>query len=52
MFKRHKDKGAIPVLVTPTQRRAFNADGTLKPTHGDFPDAMRAVAQKNECSTY
>ncbi|MBF4471407.1 rhamnogalacturonan acetylesterase [Flavobacterium sp. HJJ] len=41
-----KDKGAFPVLVTPTQRRAFNSDGTLKETHGDFPDAMRAVAKK------
>jgi lysophospholipase L1-like esterase len=41
-----RTKGAIPVLVTPTQRRAFNPDGTLKPTHGDFPDAMRAVAKK------
>ncbi len=42
-----KDKGAIPVLVTPTQRRAFNENGTLKETHGDFPAAMRTVAQKN-----
>ena len=42
-----KDKGAIPVLVTPTQRRFFNENGTLKETHGEFPDAMRAVAQKN-----
>lgn len=42
-----KDKGAIPVLVTPTQRRFFNENGTLKTTHGEFPDAMRAVAQKN-----
>jgi len=42
-----KDKGAIPVLVTPTQRRSFNENGTLKETHGDFPAAMRAVAQKN-----
>lgn len=41
-----RNKGAIPVLVTPTQRRAFNSDGTLKPTHGDFPNAMRAVAKK------
>ncbi|WP_281298654.1 rhamnogalacturonan acetylesterase [Flavobacterium limnophilum] len=41
-----RNKGAIPVLVTPTQRRAFNPDGTLKPTHGNFPDAMRAVAKK------
>ncbi|MFC5978541.1 rhamnogalacturonan acetylesterase [Flavobacterium salmonis] len=45
--KSAKDKGAIPVLVTPTQRRAFNENGTLKETHGDFPAAMRAVAQKN-----
>lgn len=42
-----RKKGATAILVTPTQRRAFNADGTLKPTHGDFPDAMRAVAKKN-----
>lgn len=42
-----KDKGAIPVLSTPTQRRFFNENGTLKATHGEFPDAMRAVAQKN-----
>jgi len=41
-----RDKGAIPVLITPVQRRAFNADGTLKPTHGDYPDAMRKVAQE------
>jgi lysophospholipase L1-like esterase len=42
-----KEKGAIPVLVTPTQRRFFNENGTLKETHGDFPAAMHAVAQKN-----
>lgn len=41
-----KDKGAIPVLVTPTQRRSFNENGTLKETHGDFPVMMRTVAQK------
>lgn len=41
-----KEKGAIPVLVTPTQRRFFE-NGTLKETHGDFPAAMRDVAQKN-----
>ena len=45
-----KDKGAIPVLVTPTQRRFFNENGTLKETHGEFPDAMRAVAQKNNAA--
>jgi lysophospholipase L1-like esterase len=45
--KSAKEKGAIPILVTPTQRRFFNENGTLKETHGDFPAAMRDVAQKN-----
>jgi lysophospholipase L1-like esterase len=45
-----KSKGATPILVTPTQRRFFNENGTLKPTHGEFPDAMRAVATKNKVS--
>lgn len=43
---RTRKKGGIPVLITPTQRRRFNADGTLQPTHGEFPDAMRKVAQE------
>jgi lysophospholipase L1-like esterase len=43
---RARKKGGIPVLITPTQRRHFNADGTLNPTHGEFPDVMRKVAQE------
>ncbi|MEY2867930.1 MAG: hypothetical protein RIR01_330 [Bacteroidota bacterium] len=43
---RTREKGGIPVLITPTQRRRFNADGTLQPTHGEFPDAMRKVAEE------
>ncbi len=43
---RSREKGGIPVLITPTQRRFFEADGTLKSTHGDFPDAMRKVAEE------
>ena len=43
--KKARAKGAIPVLVTPTQRRAFNNNGTLKFTHGEYPDAMRKVAK-------
>ncbi|MGY5356172.1 rhamnogalacturonan acetylesterase [Wenyingzhuangia sp. IMCC45467] len=43
---RAKEKGGIPVLVTPTQRRHFNDDGTLEETHGDFPAAMRKVAKE------
>ena len=40
-------KGAEIVFCTPTQRRAFENDGkTLKNTHGDFPAAMKEVAQR------
>lgn len=34
------------IFCTPTQRRFFEKDGTLRNTHGDFPAAMRAVAQR------
>ena len=39
-------KGAIPVIVTPTQRRRFGTDGKLVPTHGEYPDAARWIARK------
>jgi len=38
--------GAYPVLVTPMQRRSFNAEGKIIDTHGDYPDAMRWVARR------
>ena len=42
-----RSKGATIVFCTPTQRRAFNNDKkTLRNTHGDFPDAMKMVAEK------
>lgn len=41
-----RQKGAIPVIVTPTQRRKFGADGQLVPTHGEYPDAARWIAGK------
>ncbi len=37
-------RGATPVLVTSPQRRNFGPDGTIRNTHGDYPDAVRAVA--------
>lgn len=40
-----REKKGIPILVTPTQRRSFNTDGSLTETHGDFPNAMRQVAK-------
>lgn len=37
--------GCHLVLVTPTARRSF-AEGHCQNTHGDYPDAVRAVAQR------
>ena len=37
-------KQASPILATPVARREFDAAGKLKPTHGAYPDAVRAVA--------
>lgn len=38
-------KGATPVLVTPTQRRKFDQDGHLVDTHGEFPAAIKVLAE-------
>ncbi|WUW24839.1 rhamnogalacturonan acetylesterase [Streptomyces sp. NBC_01463] len=35
---------ALPVLLTPVERRRFAADGTARPSHGEYPAAMRALA--------
>ncbi|WP_045312524.1 rhamnogalacturonan acetylesterase [Lentzea aerocolonigenes] len=37
-------KGAKPVLVTPVERRRFTSAGTISPTHGAYPAAMRQLA--------
>lgn len=39
-------KGARPVLATPVERRRFDAAGTARPTHGEYPAAMRALAAR------
>ncbi|MBQ9356369.1 MAG: rhamnogalacturonan acetylesterase [Prevotella sp.] len=42
-----RGKGAEIVFCTPTQRRQFEADNrTIRNTHGDFPAAMKDVAQR------
>jgi polygalacturonase/lysophospholipase L1-like esterase len=40
------EKGAIPILVTPVARNYPWKDGRLCNTHGDYPDAMRQVAEE------
>lgn len=37
---------AHPVLVTPVERRRFTADGVPYLSHGEYPDAMRALARE------
>ena len=34
------------VFVTPTQRRSFDENGKISETHGEYPDAMREVASR------
>lgn len=38
------ERGAHPILVTSMNRRSFTADGKIRPTLGDYPEAMRQVA--------
>ena len=38
-------QGATPVLLTPMPRRKFDGEGKLIPTHGEYPDAIRALAR-------
>lgn len=50
-----RENGAIPVLVTPVARVAFNPDGTLKGgagRHGDnfaYVQAVRQLAEEEDC---
>ncbi len=41
-----RNAGAEPVLATPIARRLFSEQGQLVPTHGKYPDAMRAFASR------
>ena len=41
-----RSKGAFPVLMTSIVRRKFDENGILTYTHGEYPDAVRALAEK------
>lgn len=46
MFIREtREQDAIPVLLTPVVRRKFDESGALVETHGEYPDAVRQVAE-------
>lgn len=46
MIDETRKKGATPILVTPMNRRSFDENGKIINTLGDFPDAMRQLAKK------
>ncbi|MBN2817514.1 MAG: rhamnogalacturonan acetylesterase [Bacteroidales bacterium] len=46
-IKESKSKGVKPILCTPVERRKFDTIGVLVDTHGEYPDVLRKVAQKN-----
>lgn len=39
-------KGATPVLLTPVARRRFDDAGHVVPSHGEYPDLVRALAAR------
>lgn len=39
-------KGAIPVLLTPMQRRNFDPQGRVRNTLGEFPESVRQTARE------
>lgn len=41
-------RGVTPVLVTSMQRRQFDAQGKIRNSHGDFPAAVRRVAEEEK----
>jgi len=41
-----RSKGAFPVLMTSIVRRKFDEAGNLTYTHGEYPDAVRMLAEK------
>ena len=41
-----RERGAIPVLITPVQRRTFDQAGKITNSHGDYPEAVRQVARE------
>jgi len=43
---RTRAAGGTPILVTPVERRRFDAAGRAVPSLGAYPDAMRAVARE------
>lgn len=50
MIDEARNKGAHPVLLTPTSRRHFDDNGKIEDTHGEYDDAVRWLAEKENVS--
>ncbi len=44
-----RQRGATPIFITPTQRRTFDNEGKIQPSHADYPEAMKWVAEREHC---
>ncbi|MDR2805134.1 MAG: rhamnogalacturonan acetylesterase [Dysgonamonadaceae bacterium] len=43
-----RKQGMYPVLLTPVQRRRFDEKGEIVNTHGEYPDAVRKLAENEK----
>ena len=43
-----RGRKAVPVLITPVQRRTFDLDQRITNSHGDYPEAVRQVAKEEK----
>ncbi|MBC7785850.1 MAG: rhamnogalacturonan acetylesterase [Burkholderiales bacterium] len=43
-----RKREATPIVITPMERRRFDKDGKREDTHGDYPDAVRKVAEEEK----
>ena len=44
MVKDVRNKGGVPILITPVMRRKFDESGKFVDTHGDYPAVVKEVA--------
>jgi lysophospholipase L1-like esterase len=43
-----RERGAVPVLITPVQRRTFDPLGKITNSHGDYPESVRQLAREEK----
>src|SRR6185437_3907001 len=43
-----RKRGALPVLITPMNRRSFGDDGKIANSLGDYPEAVRQAAREED----